>query len=393
MTEAIQTPGEVIKGELEKRGWTQTDLAAILGKHLPAVSEIIQGKRSITPEMAMALAAAFNNAPEFWLGLDAGYRLSLLEPNSEIERRSKIFGIAPVKDMEKRGWIRPTNSLDALEKELCRFYHIESLDERPKFHANARQSFDTKNLNPAQAAWCVRAARLATVINAESFDSNNFKDAIPEIVKLSDYPEKSKHLAKILAKVGVRLVIIEPLPYSKIDGAAFWLADDAPVVVLSLRYDRIDCLWFTLLHELSHIRHADAQSVDSDIFGDMSRERDEPEFEQRRKNILEDAAELKKDIDAYNAAIEERADREAANTLIPKAAMDSFILRVKPFYSKPKIVQFAIRMNVHPGIVVGQLQHRKEIQWGANREMLAKVRDIATSTALTDGWGKSAPTL
>jgi len=341
----------------------------------------------------MALAAAFNNAPEFWLSLDAGYRLSLLEPNSEIERRSKIFSIAPVKDMEKRGWIRPTNSLDALEKELCRFYQIESIEERPKIHVNARKPFETQNLNPAQAAWCVRAARLATVVDAEKFIGNNFKDAIPEIAKLADYPEKSKHLPKLLAKAGVRLVIIEPLPYSKIDGAAFWLADDAPVVVLSLRFDRIDCLWFTLLHELSHIRHKDAQSVDVEIFGDSMRERVESDFEQRRNKILEDVTELQKDVAAFNAEIETRADREAANALIPKAAMDSFILRVKPFYSKPKIVQFAIRMNVHPGIVVGQLQHRKEIQWGANREMLAKVREIATSTALTDGWGKSAPTL
>jgi HTH-type transcriptional regulator/antitoxin HigA len=367
MSEKTQTVGQAIKAEMEKRGWTQSDLAMVLGKHQPYINELAQDKRSITPEMAMALAAAFGNAPEFWLNLDSTYRLSLLEPNSEIGRRSKILGLAPVKDMEKRGWIRPTSSLDALETELCRFYNIESIDDRPKFHANARKSFETQNLNPAQAAWCIRAAKLATVIDAESFDGNNFKDAIPEIVKLADYPEKSKHLAKLLAKAGVRLVVIEPLPYSKIDGAAFWLADDAPVVVLSLRYDRIDCLWFTLLHELSHIRHRDAQSVDSEIFGEQNGE------------ILDE--------------VEKRANREAASALISKAALESFILRVKPFYSKPKIVQFAIRMNVHPGIVVGQLQHRKEIQWGANREMLAKVREIATSTALTDGWGKSAPTL
>lgn len=367
MSDTTQTVGQVIKAEMEKRGWTQADLAMVLGKHQPYINELTQDRRSITPEMAMALAAAFGNAPDFWLNLDAGYRLSLLEPNSEIERRAKIFGIAPVKDMEKRGWIRPTSSLDTLEKEICRFYHIDSIEERPKFHANARKPFENQNLNPAQAAWCVRAARLATVVDAEKFVGNNFKDAIPEIVKLADYPEKSKHLAKLLAKAGVRLVVIEPLPYSKIDGAAFWLADDAPVVVLSLRYDRIDCLWFTLLHELSHIRHRDAQSVDSEIFG-----------EQKADSADE---------------IEQRANREAANSMIPKAALDSFVLRVKPFYSKPKIVQFAIRMNVHPGIVVGQLQHRKEIQWGANREMLAKVREIATSTAPTDGWGKSAPIL
>jgi len=367
MTNERQSPGEVIKSELEKRGWTQTDLASILGKHLPAVSEIIQGKRSITPDMAISLAAAFGNAPEFWMNLDGEYRVSRLEPNVEVERRAKLFSVAPVKDMEKRGWIRATSSLNELEKELCKFFNVDSLESKPRVHANARQSFNTKDLIPAQIAWCIRAAKLATVIDANSFNVGNFKDSFSDISKLADYPEKSRHLPRLLSKLGVRFVIIEPLPHSRIDGAAFWLADDAPVVVLSLRYDRIDCLWHTLLHELSHIRHRDAQSVDSEIVGD-----------QRTENTED---------------VEQRANREAASALIPNAALDSFVLRVKPFYSKQKIVQFAIRMNVHPGIVVGQLQHRKEIPWGANREMLAKVRDIATSTALTDGWGMSAPTL
>ena len=40
-------------------------------------------------------------------------------------------------------------------------------------------------------------------------------------------------------------------------------------------------------------------------------------------------------------------------------------------------------------IIVGQLQHRGEISYRANREMLPKVRDAVVSTALTDGWGHS----
>jgi HTH-type transcriptional regulator / antitoxin HigA len=367
MATSPSSPGEIIKAELEKRRWTQTDLATVLGKHQPNVNDVIQGKRSITPDMAVALGAAFGSDPEYWLGLDAKYRLSLLEPNTDVEKRARIFAMAPVKDMEKRHWIRPTHSLAELEKEVCRFFHIPSLDSVPKVHANARQSFKTEGLNSAQVAWCVRAAKLASLVEARPFTPSGFKDSFADIRKLADYPEKAKHLPKVLSSIGVRLVIVEPLPHSRIDGAAFWLADDAPVVVLSLRYDRVDCLWFTLFHELSHIKHRDAQSVDTDLVGDQKTE-------------------------AHNA-IEQRASNEAASALITKAAMDSFILRVKPFYSKHKIVQFAIRSQVHPGIVVGQLQHRGEIPWGANREMLAKVRDIATTTALTDGWGNIAPVL
>jgi HTH-type transcriptional regulator / antitoxin HigA len=365
MTEAKQTPGEVIRGELEKRGWTQTDLAAILGKHLPAVSEIIQGKRSITPEMAMALAAAFNNLPEFWMNLDANYRVSLLEPNTEVERRAKLFSVAPIKDMEKRGWIRSTNSLADLEKELCNFLNIKSIEEEPKIYVNARQPLKTNTLDSSQIAWCIRGGKLASAVHAEKFKSKTLDDALPELRKLADFPERAKFIPKLLAELGIRLVVIEPLPHSPIDGAAFWLSDDAPVILISLRFDRIDCFWFTLAHELSHIRNRDTQSVDSDLVGESS------------------ATDLE--------SIESRANKEASAFLIPAEKLESFIIRVKPFYSKERIIQFAHRMKIHPGIVAGQLQFHREIGWHTNREMLAKVRNQITQTAMTDGWGITLP--
>ena len=41
-------PGDLIKEELEERGWTQEDLAEILGRTTASVNEIITGKRGIT---------------------------------------------------------------------------------------------------------------------------------------------------------------------------------------------------------------------------------------------------------------------------------------------------------------------------------------------------------
>ena len=88
-------------------------------------------------------------------------------------------------------------------------------------------------------------------------------------------------------------------------------------------------------------------------------------------------------------ATERRADEDAANMLIPKEELESFIKRIGPLYSKDSIVRFAHRMKIHPGIIVGQLQHRKEIGYSANREMLSKVRQYIIPTATTDGWGSS----
>jgi HTH-type transcriptional regulator/antitoxin HigA len=69
--------------------------------------------------------------------------------------------------------------------------------------------------------------------------------------------------------------------------------------------------------------------------------------------------------------------------------MDSFIRRVGPLYSRTRIIQFANRLKIHPGIIVGQLQYRREVGFGTNREMLVKIRESLIETTLTDGWGHS----
>src|SRR6266508_7021001 len=94
-------PGEILKEELEARGWTQMDLAEIIGRHPNTVNEIVAGKRGISPETARALAAALGTSPELWMNLDAIYQLSRVRNGDDdaIARRAKLYAKAPVKDM------------------------------------------------------------------------------------------------------------------------------------------------------------------------------------------------------------------------------------------------------------------------------------------------------
>ena len=59
------SPGRILRQELEARGWTQRDLAAILGRPEQMVSEIINGAKQITPETSVELSQAFGVSPEF----------------------------------------------------------------------------------------------------------------------------------------------------------------------------------------------------------------------------------------------------------------------------------------------------------------------------------------
>jgi HTH-type transcriptional regulator/antitoxin HigA len=329
---------------------------------LPTVNEIIQGKRAILPEMAVALGAAFGTGALVWLQRESAYRLSLVEQNDpETRARAELYGLAPVKDMERRGWIAPTRRARELEAALCRFFGVDCLEEAPRLEASARQPLSAEGFTAAQRAWLFRAAQLAAAAPARPFEPERFEAGLAALRALAGAAENVPQVPGALAELGVRFVVVEPLPRTRLDGAAFWLAPDRPAIALSLRYDRIDWFWHTLAHELSHVRHGDKRSLDANLVGES---RVEPADD-----------------------VEARAEREGAAFLIPPERLRSFILRTRPFYAKEKLLGFARRQGVHPGIVSGQLQHLKELGWDAHRDLLVKVREPLTRAALTDGWG------
>jgi HTH-type transcriptional regulator/antitoxin HigA len=366
----VYPPSKFIKDELERRKWTQADLAFVVGRHSNDISALVSGKRRITPEIARALSSALGNPPEYWLALESAYRLSQLESvDEDVARRSRLFNAFPVKEIVKRGWITPTNDLNELESQLFNFFEINSFEEEPKMRYAARKSTPYVGTTITQAAWLKRAEQIAPVVMVKKFSDIKLAEAIKKLQLLLNDVEEIRHVPKILAEAGVRVVIIEPLVNTQIDGVTFWLDSHSPVIVLSLRYDRIDAFWHTLFHELSHVKHGeglDSPIVDSDLIDDMSAT-EKPPFEQR-------------------------AERDAARFSIPDSKLDSFILRAHPSYTEQKILGFAALNNVHPGILVGQLHHKyrstgKGLPFSHQRKFLVKVRHVITDSTLTDGWG------
>jgi len=363
-------PGEFIKDELEARGWTQDDLAEITGLSSPVISNIINTKRSISPDLASSFAAAFGTTAQFWMNLETSYQL-FTESRADvaIARKARLFSLAPIKEMTKRGWIEETKDLDVLEGRILKFLERSSIDEESNLSYAAKKS--TVTANPSQVAWVYRAKKIAKGVHAAKFSKKSLADTLAKLRQLRKNPEDIRLVPKVLAEGGIRLVLIEGLSKGRIDGAAFWLDEFSPVIVLSLRYDRIDHFWFALLHELGHVANLDALEgkpiLDVDLVG-------------------ENAIPF-----ADKTDVEKRADLFAEDFLVKKNEMEHFIARFRPLYSKQRIKNFSARIGVHPAIVLGRLQHRKEVDWSHSREMLVKVRDILISSALTDGWGHTVP--
>lgn len=358
----VFSPGEFIRDELEERGWTQNDLANIMGRPLRTVNEIIAAKKGITPETAIGLADAFGTSAELWLNLESAYRLSLVDNRTdEVARKARLYTYAPVTDMVKRRWIEGSSSIDELESRIAAYFDVPSLDERPALRFAARKSNAEIEATPGQLAWLYRAKHLALTQAARTFSKQRLDALLGQLRSLAKEAEEIRHVPKMLTDAGIRFVVVEFLPGARIDGAMFWLPQDKPVIALSLRFDRIDWFWHTLGHELGHIANEDEIGFDPNL-----------SKEEEQQNIAE---------------IEKRADEFGSGLVVPSEELDDFVSRTRPLFSKKKIIGFAGRIGVHPGIVVGQLQHRGLIPYSHSREMLVKVRSHLTGSALTDGWG------
>ena len=68
-------PGEFVRDELVARGWTQGDLADVIGRPLRMVNELCNGKKRVTARTAVELGAAFGTSAILWMNLDSTYRL------------------------------------------------------------------------------------------------------------------------------------------------------------------------------------------------------------------------------------------------------------------------------------------------------------------------------
>ena len=68
-------PGDHIREEIEYRGWSQGDLARIMGRPLQVINQIINGRKAITARTARELEAALGTSAETWMNLETSYRL------------------------------------------------------------------------------------------------------------------------------------------------------------------------------------------------------------------------------------------------------------------------------------------------------------------------------
>ncbi|CAD0339751.1 hypothetical protein CFBP498_26780 [Xanthomonas hortorum pv. vitians] len=367
-----RTPGQLVTTLLKNKGWTKRTLAIVLAVDESVITRIASDKRPITADLALALEELFQVPAERFLSLQKDYDLALariaFQPSSARAMRAEIFGSLPIAEMIKRGWLSVDNQRDvaAVEAEVARFFDVKSVSDIAFMSHAAKRTQVGINATPSQLAWIHRVRSIASEMLVPKYSAASGKLAIERLKPLLRSAEEGRKVPRILAEAGIRFVVVETLPSAKIDGVCTWLADDAPVVGMSMRFDRIDNFWFVLRHELEHVLRGDG----------------------KHSPVLD--VEMDGRTDASVADEERAANLAAASFAVPPDKLAGFIARKSPLFSERDIVGFAALMGVHPGLVAGQLQHATG-KYDRFRSHLEKIRSIVLPGASTDGWGDVAP--
>ncbi|EJC6854412.1 ImmA/IrrE family metallo-endopeptidase [Vibrio parahaemolyticus] len=153
------------------------------------------------------------------------------------------------------------------------------------------------------------------------------KEEIKELIYLSQDTNNLSALESILAKKGIIFVLEQALPKLKTDGSVFINDNGHAVIALSLRYNRLDNFWFTLVHELAHLF--------------LHRE-------QLTTPIIEDFDVL------ATSLIEKQADKLAKELMIPRHLWRNCPCKYE--HGDKVLKAFAAEVGVHPTIVAGRLR-------------------------------------
>ncbi|MCB0201149.1 MAG: HigA family addiction module antidote protein [Anaerolineae bacterium] len=332
----VTAPGETLADLLDEQGMTQTELAQRMGRPLKTINQIVNGKAAITAETAVQLEKIFETPATYWLNHEAHYRAYLARCREEEDYAAWYdwLGQMPLRELKRLGVVSDLRNQgknkNVLLRELLQFFGVASPTEWEAIYGQMRTAYRRSmpdRSDPCATAVWLRLGELQSMgLTCERFDRIKFATALQEIRALTVLsPDDFEPLLKQkCAASGVALALAPAMPGARVSGAARWLRNK-PVIQLSLYGKFNDRFWFTFFHEACHIlRHSDQL-----VFLD-----EKWDHENLNQQELE-------------------ANAFAANWLIPA----EFVKELPELKSKAAVCEFAARIGIHPGIVVGRLQH------------------------------------
>lgn len=316
-------PIEAIQFRMQEQGLKQKDLAHLLGGK-NRVSEILGRKRPLTISMARALCESLRIPAELLIGGSPAVR-------NEDENDEENISL-PL--LVKSGWFTADEATRLTTQDIVSRYLKPArgpLYLRHTITYGSSPSTDKTNLQ----LWIGRVRELAKssrrergTWRPETIDAN----FLSFVAHLS-WADRGPLLAKeFLAEKGIALIILPALPRTRLDGAAMLTDDGSPVIGMTIRHDRLDSFWFTLLHELvhawKHLPDSLLAITDEDV----------------EKGADDDAKEIE-------------ANRLAQEAFIPRSQWKRSEAYLRP--SEDTVRAFADKLRISAAVVAGRLRREK----------------------------------
>lgn len=341
-------PGEHLEEYLEVHGLKQAEFARRAGLTAKHVSEIINGKNPVTPETALKLERVLGLKAEIWLRLQTSWDLFQArkrEREAAPETKSWLSKF-PVKDLKALKLLPDTRDENVLLNSLLAILGIGEPAAYPAkrrgLAVQHRQSRSFASADDHVCTWLLLGERRARAMNLPAFDPRRFGQAVSEIRGLTREPVRvfEPRMKRLCADAGVALLFVKPLGQTRLFGSAWWFdGDQRAIIQMSLRMKSNDHFWWTFFHECGHI--------------DLH----------RGKNFADDQS-------AEGDGSEEEADKWAEEILYGKSGQARIL--ANPPMSEARVRRLADELELHPGIIVGMLQHHEALPFKSLNHLKAK---------------------
>jgi HTH-type transcriptional regulator/antitoxin HigA len=311
---------------MEQQDLRQKDIAALLGGKSRA-SEILSRKRLLTLPMIRALSDK--------LGIPASILIQeASNPDvAEVSESDASYSDVDAELIVKRGWTDDRQGAFSMLQRV-----MASQVGSPAFLKHTI-TFGCNRQTHLTNVW-LWLARVRDVADERKAVHARFNraaltdDLLHYVARLSWMDDGPLAAIKFLEDRGIAVVIEPHLPKTHLDGAATLSCAGTPVIGLTVREDRLDNFWFTLIHELVHAqRHLDKDGLRAIVDGDIEK-------------VIE------------NEGIEKEANDVAAEILIPRSSWKRSRAYLKP--SATAIIDLATQLQINPAIVAGRVRRERK---------------------------------
>ena len=330
-------PGETIKEVLEEKQMNQEELAIRAGFSPKHISEVVNGKKGISPSFAKSLEYVLGMPASFWINLQGIYDKEILDYKEQEEIDENEVNI--VKSL--KSLIKYAENLELMTKtknvisqiielrNICNVNNLTYINNLVTSQVAFRKSETIETNVYVLYVWLRICELIAEKNNVENeYNEEKLRVNISNIKKCMflEINEAVKELKRIFAECGIIFQVVKNFTGAPVQGF-IKKSNNKIILSMTIRGAFSDIFWFSLFHEIGHLLNGDI--VNSNFI----------DFTDSKSNM------------------EDSADKFASNVLINEDDFNKFIAAQN--LTESAIINFAKKQGVKPFIVVGRIQREK----------------------------------